>query len=135
MGDKPAKFMGSKDWIGSMEVSYVLQKLLNVSSKIITVQSGAEVPSKVKQFKSHFESFGTPIMIGGGVLAYTMIGISVNEDKLDETQFLILDPHYKGNRDWKAVTNTKKGGIWWKSSKLFHAQHFYNFCCPIPSSY
>lgn len=135
IGDKPAKFVGSRDWIGSMEVSYVLQKLINVDSKIITISSGAEVLSKAHEFKSHFETFGTPIMIGGGVLAFTMLGIAVNEDNLKETQFLILDPHYKGKREWKLITDQKKGGVYWRSSDMFLAKHFYNFCCPIPNSY
>ena len=30
-GDKDAKFVGSKKWIGSTEVSYVLDHLLGVS--------------------------------------------------------------------------------------------------------
>lgn len=135
IGDKPAKFVGSRDWIGSMEVSYILQKLINVDSRIITITSGAEILSKALEFKSHFETFGTPIMIGGGVLAFTMLGIAVDEDNIEDTQFLILDPHYKGKRNWKTITDSKKGGVYWKTSKMFQAKHFYNFCCPIPSSY
>ncbi len=38
-------------------------------------------------------------MIGGGVLAFTMIGISINEEKPEESKFLILDPHYVGPVD------------------------------------
>ena len=38
-------------------------------------------------------------MIGGGVLAFTMIGVSINESNEDESLFLILDPHYIGNDD------------------------------------
>lgn len=72
-------------------------------------------------------------MIGGGVLAYTLIGIAVNEDDVNATQFLILDPHYVGKNDWKSVLNPKSGGVYWKNSKLFDAKNFYNFCCPIPN--
>ena len=73
-------------------------------------------------------------MIGGGVLAYTMLGIAIDEDSIQDTQFLILDPHYVGAEDFKKVTNPKKGGVWWRSSKLFNTKDFYNFCCPIPTS-
>jgi hypothetical protein len=34
-------------------------------------------------------------MIGGGVLAYTLLGVAFNEDT-GEAAFLILDPHYTG---------------------------------------
>jgi hypothetical protein len=34
-------------------------------------------------------------MIGGGVLAYTLLGVAWNEDT-GEAAFLILDPHYTG---------------------------------------
>ena len=38
---------------------------------------------------------GTPVMIGGGVLAYTLLGVHFNESTGD-CAFLILDPHYTG---------------------------------------
>lgn len=31
VGDKPASFLGSRRWIGSMEVSYVLDEVIGVS--------------------------------------------------------------------------------------------------------
>jgi hypothetical protein len=31
--DKPKKFLNSRQWIGSMEVSFVLQNYLNVNTK------------------------------------------------------------------------------------------------------
>jgi hypothetical protein len=34
-------------------------------------------------------------MIGGGVLAYTLLGVHFNEST-GECAFLILDPHYTG---------------------------------------
>jgi hypothetical protein len=34
-------------------------------------------------------------LTGGGVLAYTMLGIDYNESTQD-IKFLILDPHYTG---------------------------------------
>lgn len=133
MGAKDKRILNSRNWIGSVEVGNALQKFANVDFKIISISSGAQVLSKVEEFKSHFENFGTPIMIGGGVLAYTMLGIAVNDDKIQDTQFLILDPHYKGDEDWKKITNTKKGGVWWRTCKLFNTKDFYNFCCPIPN--
>lgn len=132
MKDKPAKFLGSTEWIGSFEVSYVLNRMLGIDSKILNVSSGAQVITKLDEFKNHFEVYGTPIMIGGGVLAYTMLGVNIHPEKPEESQFLILDPHFKGPDDPKQVTDAKKGGIWWRGQKLFDPAAFYNFCCPIP---
>jgi hypothetical protein len=36
-------------------------------------------------------------MIGGGVLAYTLLGVAINEVTGDAA-FLILDPHYTGGQ-------------------------------------
>jgi hypothetical protein len=42
-------------------------------------------------------------MIGGGVLAFTLLGVSINEEKEEESMFLILDPHYTGADDQKKI--------------------------------
>ena len=119
-------------------MSYVLNKLVGVDSVILNIGSGDQVASKLEEFKNHFETYGTPIMIGsrcsagGGVLAYTMLGVQLNKQSPEESQFLILDPHYKSTDDLKSVTDGKKGGVWWKGKKLFESKAFYNFCCPRP---
>ena len=41
-------------------------------------------------------------MIGGGVLAYTLLGIDFDE-RSGRAAFLILDPHYTGAEDPKKV--------------------------------
>lgn len=45
---------------------------------------------------------GTPVMMGGGVLAYTLLGVDWNE-RSGECAFLILDPHYTGADHLKRV--------------------------------
>lgn len=67
IGDKPASFMNSKQWIGSTEVSFVLETLLNVTCKILYVSSGEEMSSKGPELLYHFQKNGTPIMIGKNV--------------------------------------------------------------------
>ena len=52
-----------------MEVGMVLQALLKVEYKIIFVSSGAELATKGRELSDHFATQGTPIMMGGGVLA------------------------------------------------------------------
>lgn len=69
-------------------------------------------------------------MIGGGVLAYTLLGVVGDEEEPEKIQFLILDPHYKGKEDMKSIINPKNKAVYWSSAKLFKANYFYNLCCP-----
>ena len=64
VGDKEPTFVGSKQWIGSFEVSIVLDHLLGVSSRITNVPSGAEMGSTGRELLRHFREEGTPVMIG-----------------------------------------------------------------------
>ncbi|XP_068651394.1 probable Ufm1-specific protease [Aristolochia californica] len=122
LGDKEPSFLGSREWIGAIELSYVLDKLLGVSCKIINVRSGAELPEKCRELALHFETQGTPVMIGGGVLAYTLLGVDYNEASGD-CAFLILDPHYTGADDLKKIVN----GGWcsWKKAVDSKGKHFF----------
>ena len=36
-GDKPRSFVGSRNWIGAIELGYVLDELLGVTCKVLTV--------------------------------------------------------------------------------------------------
>ncbi|KAG0450080.1 hypothetical protein HPP92_026948 [Vanilla planifolia] len=55
IGDKEPSFVGSREWIGAIELSFVLDKLLGVSCKILNVRSGAELPEKCRELARHFE--------------------------------------------------------------------------------
>lgn len=132
IGDKPRSFCGSKEWIGAFEVSYVINKVCNIESMISHVSTGEEVIDKIGEFERHFQEVGAPIMIGGGVLAYTLLGVAIDDEKPEESQFLILDPHYKSSDKYDKITDSKKGGVWWKGKSLFLKNHFYNFCIPKP---
>jgi len=55
-GDKPSSFVGSKQWIGAIELGYILDTLLGVSSKVITVSSGGDMPSKAREISHHFDT-------------------------------------------------------------------------------
>ena len=96
VGDKPAKFVGSRQWIGSTEVGMCLNTLLGVSCtrqtdgpiyiffvqityKIMFVNSGSELEDKGRELATHFQIEGTPVMIGGGVLAHTILGVDFND--------------------------------------------------------
>ncbi|XP_054805421.1 probable Ufm1-specific protease isoform X2 [Prosopis cineraria] len=133
IGDKDPSFIGSREWIGAIELSFVLEKLLGVTCKVINVRSGAELPEKCRELALHFETQGTPVMIGGGVLAYTLLGVDYNEASGD-CAFLILDPHYTGTDDLKKIVNA--GWCGWKKAvdnkgkSFFLHDKFYNLLLP-----
>ncbi|XP_006852259.2 probable Ufm1-specific protease isoform X1 [Amborella trichopoda] len=132
IGDKEISFVGSREWIGAIELSFVLDSLLGVSCKIINVRSGSELPEKCRELALHFHTQGTPVMIGGGVLAYTLLGVDYNEHTGD-CAFLILDPHYTGGEDLKSIVNG--GWCGWKKAtdsrgkSFFLRDKFYNLLC------
>lgn len=64
IGDKPASFVGSRQWIGSTEVSFCLDTMLGVTCRIINVSSGAELQEHGGTLANHFSTQGTPVMIG-----------------------------------------------------------------------
>lgn len=64
IGDKPHTFVGSRQWIGSMEVSMCMDGFMGVQCRIMRVDSGAELASRGPELVRHFETHGTPIMIG-----------------------------------------------------------------------
>lgn len=64
IGDKQSSFIGSKQWIGSTEVSMCLNGFINVVSRILRCDSGADLTDYGPTLAQHFESQGTPIMIG-----------------------------------------------------------------------
>ncbi|GLI69235.1 hypothetical protein VaNZ11_013810 [Volvox africanus] len=135
LGDKPPTFVGSCNWIGAIELSYILDDYLGVTSKILTVNRGSDIPSHARELAAHFATVGSPVMIGGGVLAYTLLGVRFNE-QTGEAAFLILDPHYTGGEDLRKVQQ----GTWvgWKrpgdnaaaGGSLFVEDAFYNFLLP-----
>lgn len=127
VGDKPKNFIGSRQWIGSFEVSICLEEIMQMQSKILHVSSGAEMAFKGRELIEHFNSQGTPIMIGGGVLAHTILGVHFNESTGD-IKFLILDPHYTGGEDLKVVQD--KGWCGWKGSQFWDQTAHYNMCLP-----
>ncbi|KAI5630435.1 ufm1-specific protease 2 isoform X1, partial [Silurus asotus] len=127
VGDKEPSFVGSRQWIGSIEVQAVLNQLLGVNSKILFVSRGSELTSKGRELANHFQTEGTPIMIGGGVLAHTILGVAWSETS-GQIRFLILDPHYTGGEDLQSITD--KGWCGWKGPEFWDQNAYYNLCLP-----
>ena len=73
------------------------------------------------------------VFVGGGVLAYTLLGVDYNEASGD-CAFLILDPHYTGSDDLKKIVNG--GWCGWKKAvdskgkNFFLHDKFYNLLLP-----
>jgi len=128
IGDKNYKFIGSQEWIGSMEISFCLNKLLGVESRILNVSKGSDLGEKVRELEYHFETEGTPVMIGGGAYAYTILGVDFNEST-GEVNYLVLDPHYVGQDNIKTVIN--KGWCGWKTESFWNQTSYYNLCLPL----
>lgn len=133
-------------------MSFVLETLLGVTSRIVRVNSGEEMTMKGGELSHHFKTQGTPIMIGikdinqkkthlntnlliiiiiilgGGVLAHTILGVDYNKNTGD-IKFLILDPHYTGSDDISVII--KKGWCGWKGPEFWKKDAFYNMCLPL----
>ena len=69
--------------------------------------------SRQSENASISRAHGTPIMVGGGVLAHTICGICYEDEAIEHSvRYLILDPHYTGTEDMK---NIKKKAVYaWK---------------------
>lgn len=130
--DKPKEFLNSRQWIGSAEVAMVLQTYLGVDSRILNVRTGGEMAQLGPDLSMHFTSQGTPIMIGGGVLAHTILGIDHNAET-QELKFLILDPHYTGAEDLQTIQS--KGWCSWKGVNFWDKKAYYNLCMPIKPAF
>ena len=127
MGDKEKHFIGSKEWIGSLEVSYCLDHIYDVTSKTIHISTGSDMAHKGREIYQHFVDQGTPIMIGGGVLAHSIVGVVYNEHTGD-VRFLIVDPHFTGSDVLKTVQS--KGWVAWKGPDFWNQTAHYNMCMP-----
>uniref|UniRef100_A0A6S9SDF4 UFSP1/2/DUB catalytic domain-containing protein n=1 Tax=Chrysotila carterae TaxID=13221 RepID=A0A6S9SDF4_CHRCT len=138
-GQSADELLGKKQWLGSQDVALFLENALGVTCKILECPSGDDVAGSARALVHHFETQGTPVMIGGGELAFTLLGVDFNPDSGD-VRFLIMDPHYVGPDDLAQIHPKWVG---WKSAdspthlgtKLFSSDKFYNLCLPQrPSS-
>lgn len=131
--DKPSSFIGSRQWIGSTEVSFCLDTMLGVQCRILHASSGEELGSKGPELVAHFKIQGTPIMVGGGQLAHTIIGVDYDQIN-GNIKFLVLDPHYTGSEDIQVITG--KGWCGWKGTTFWNKTSYYNLCLPqVPSCF
>jgi len=129
IGDKPASFVGSREWIGCVEACLCVDQIFGVCSKIIHVYGGGSVEQEAAAvLLEHFKHFGSPVMIGGDVDAAskTLLGVCKTSQGF---HFLIADPHFYGKSDKTLLQSN--GWVQWKLlDDVFNADSFYNFCLP-----
>jgi len=65
VGDKKANFVGSKDWLGSVEVSIIIDSLCDIPCRILHARSG-ELASLFDQIFLHFTKTVSPRLASEG---------------------------------------------------------------------
>ncbi|XP_013383909.1 ufm1-specific protease 1 [Lingula anatina] len=128
MQDKQKTFLGSRDWIGSFEVSLCLDYFYDVPGKIVHLESGADLPSCVDQLVDHFTTTKAPVMMGGDSdnSSKGVLGICKTTNS---TYLLILDPHCS-KRGTDKEELQRDGWIKWRPLESFVMNSFYNLCLP-----
>ncbi|KAI5636088.1 peptidase family c78 domain-containing protein [Phthorimaea operculella] len=126
--DKPKSFLGSKQWIGSFEVCLVIDKLYDIPCKILHVNKGDELKNIVETLKTHFERFGSPVMMGGDIDCSSKGVMGIRTDG-NNASLLIVDPHYVGREQTREFLHNK-GWVKWQALKDFLDSSFYNLCLP-----
>lgn len=132
MGDKPEHFVGSKEWIGSVEVGLVIDQMFDVPCKIIHSRSGQELENVFENLILHFQQRRCPIMMGGDLDASSK-GIFGACQTNSSKYFLVLDPHFVATTKIENIENeylVKQGWASWVKLQDFSSSSFYNLCLP-----
>ncbi|KAF1779752.1 Peptidase C78, ubiquitin fold modifier-specific peptidase 1/ 2 [Phytophthora cactorum] len=94
------------------------------------------LPDVARELLYHFETQGTPVMMGGGQLAFTLLGVDYDPDA-GVCAFLTLDPHYTGDEDLATIQHQtvalegyKAIPCSWRKTATFAKNSFYNLCLP-----
>ncbi len=105
-------------------MSFCLQELYGVQCRLLPIAKGSEFTSTAAAvLAEHFASGGGPVMVGGGQLAHTIVGVDAGE----RTRYLILDPHYTG-QPGDVSTILGKGWVGWKEDSFWKRDVHYNLC-------
>lgn len=129
IGDKPASFVNSKEWIGSVEISMCLDAIYDVPCRLIHILPG-EFGTHVDTLCEHFARHGGPLMMGGDSdnSSKGIVGVAVHQ-KSKCVHLLVLDPH--------CDTCVKDAGELWKLNRVtmlpieqLDQKSFYNLCAP-----
>ena len=115
----------------NVQVCLVIDKIFDVSSKIIHIPKGKDIAKHLSVIRNHFEDLGSPVMMGGDQDASSkgVFGVATTRD--GRGYLLIIDPHYYG-KDLKNIEHDlhKDGWVQWKPVDEFVHSSFYNLCLP-----
>merc|ERR1711972_286400 len=114
-------------------MGYLLQDYLGVDCRMLYCQDAADMAMQAPHVLHHLRTEGTPVMMGAGNYAYTLVGICYDAASGD-VAFLIVDPHYTGADDLKPIL--QKGWVGWKNLDFFKKSTdggFINCCLPMVS--
>lgn len=130
VGDKPASFSGSREWIGTVEAALILDCYYGVPCKVVHVRGGGAELEQVaaEELHRHFEEHGSPAMMGGDGdnSSKGILGVCTGDNG---SWLLVADPHYYGGPLEKGELQ-KRGWVAWRSVSSLHPSSFYNLCLP-----
>ncbi|KAJ6635849.1 putative Ufm1-specific protease 1 [Pseudolycoriella hygida] len=126
IGDKPKSFNGSRQWIGALEVFYIIDTLFDISCKIQHIPKG-EMKRYINILRLYFEQFGGLVMMGGDVDASSkgIAGIHIADN---DAYLLVIDPHFVGEASIEQLVS--EGFVKWRHTSEFSDSSFYNLCLP-----
>lgn len=130
MGDKPDSFLNSKEWIGTVEASLVLDDVFDVPCKLVHVRGGGADLERVavEDLYQHFEKHGSPVMMGGDRdnSSKGILGVCSGDTG---SYLLVADPHYYGC-ELEPTELQRRGWVAWKRVSSLNQNSFYNLCMP-----
>uniref|UniRef100_H3CEY8 UFM1-specific peptidase 1 n=2 Tax=Tetraodon nigroviridis TaxID=99883 RepID=H3CEY8_TETNG len=130
MGDKPHSFLGSKEWIGTVEASLVLDHFFHVPCKLVHARGGGADLERVAvpELGQHFEKHGSPVMMGGDRdnSSKGILGVCSGDAG---SYLLVADPHYDGC-ELDGTELQRRGWVAWKRVSSLNQSSFYNLCMP-----
>ncbi|XP_018599922.2 ufm1-specific protease 1 [Scleropages formosus] len=129
LGDKPATFLGCREWIGTCEAAMILDHHHDVPCRILHVRAGgSEMEGVAEELHHHFRINGSPVMMGGDRdnSSKGILGVCTG---VQGSYLLVLDPHYYGpSLDTGEVQ--RLGWVVWKRVDSLDHNSFYNLCLP-----
>ncbi|EDW02488.1 probable Ufm1-specific protease 1 [Drosophila grimshawi] len=126
IGDKPSRFIGSRDWIGTLEEFYVIDAIFeNLPCRIVHVQQ-LNSQQIIEQIRKYFEEYCGFIAMGGmsDMASKGIAGIHLSQS--DGVSLLIVDPHFSGVPSSKEQL-IHKGYVRWMHISEFE-ESAYNLC-------
>ncbi|TMW43501.1 hypothetical protein DOY81_011419, partial [Sarcophaga bullata] len=87
--DKSKRFLGSRDWIGALEVFYVVDSLYDVPCKILHVTRSEDLAIHSEALMKYFMDYGGFVMMGGDMDAASK-GIAGIHSNGKDTYLLVV---------------------------------------------